>query len=140
MAFGLTKIQAYAIEIDQPVTKKFKQYCVLDITGAAADVDVDLGDDSGTFWTAVGSAEALALLKACVTQAGGVSPHTVKSEALNDRIQIAAVSGAGEYSLAYQNNRPNIAFNAGDGETSWKLVLEWDLPDNAHPIKDTVEP
>lgn len=52
MSFALTKFQAYGLYIDEAVTKKAIQRVEMTITGLAADVDLDIGDDSGTFWTA----------------------------------------------------------------------------------------
>jgi hypothetical protein len=112
----------------------------MDITAAAADVDLDVGDDSGTFWTAAQAdstygalaTKALAVLQDIVSVSAALV--AVKSEQLIDRIQIASVSGAGEYSLAVVNTRPNIAFNAADGETSIKLILEYELDDEQYPI------
>lgn len=52
MTFALTKFEAWGVEIDEPVTKKFMQYARLVITAAATDVALDIGTDAGTFWTA----------------------------------------------------------------------------------------
>lgn len=55
MAFALTKFQAYGFERDEALTNKFHQALVLSITGLNTDIDLDIGDYSGTFWTAVGA-------------------------------------------------------------------------------------
>lgn len=72
MAFALTKFEAMGVEIDEVVTKRFLQRSVMYITGLATDVDLDIGDYSGTFWTAVGATEpgetALAALKDIVSK------------------------------------------------------------------------
>jgi hypothetical protein len=143
MAFALTKFQARGVDIAGPSNKRGIQQVVLNITGAAADVDLDIGDDAGTFWTAAkadstyGSlaTKALEVLQNIVANASSLV--AVKSEQLIDRIQIAAVSGAGEYSLAVVNTRPNIAFNAADGETSYEIILEYELDDKQYPVVAT---
>lgn len=67
MAFALTKVRAYGVESEEPVNKRYLQRLILNITGANTDTDLDIGDYSGTFWTAVGAtspgAEALKVLK-----------------------------------------------------------------------------
>lgn len=58
MAFALTKFQAYGIEAEEAVNKRYKQVAILTITGLNTDVDLDLGDLApGTFWNAVDGAE-----------------------------------------------------------------------------------
>lgn len=57
MAFAVTKVQAYGIEAEEALNKRYRQYMILTITAANTDVDLDLGDNQsgslGTFWTAV---------------------------------------------------------------------------------------
>lgn len=53
MAFLLTKVQAYGIEAEEAVNKRYTQRMILTITAANSDVDLDLGDYTGTFWNAV---------------------------------------------------------------------------------------
>lgn len=55
MTFALTKFKAYGIEADQVVDKYEKQVAVFTITAANTDLDLDIGDYTGTFWSAVGS-------------------------------------------------------------------------------------
>ncbi len=54
MTFALTSFAAYGVERDEGLTNLFHQYARFTITAANTDVDLDLGDYSGTFWTAVG--------------------------------------------------------------------------------------
>jgi hypothetical protein len=85
MTFALTKVRAYGIEAEEPINKRYQQKLILNITAANTDVDLDLGDYSGTFWTAVGATE----------------PGITALKAIKD-IQIAADSfvGLGGTSLA----------------------------------------
>lgn len=85
MTFALTKVRAFGIEAEEAVNKRYRQVLVLDITAANTDVDLDLGDYSGTFWSAV----------------GGSQPGTTALAAIK-QIQIAASTyiGVGGSSLA----------------------------------------
>lgn len=77
MTFALTKVQAYGIEAEEALNKRYRQYMVLTITAAATDTALDLGTNQtgslGTFWTAVGSTApgsgALLALQDIVTRA-----------------------------------------------------------------------
>lgn len=51
--FSLTKYNAYGFVIDSDVRKRAVQRMTLHITAANTDTDLDIGDDTGTFWTAV---------------------------------------------------------------------------------------
>lgn len=65
MAFALTKFEAFGTEVDEALTKQFVQEAVFTMTGQNTDVDLDIGDYSGTFWTAVGgTAPGITALKA----------------------------------------------------------------------------
>jgi len=52
--FQLTKGNAYGFIIDSDVRKRAIQRMTLHITAANTDTGLDLQDDTGTFWTAVG--------------------------------------------------------------------------------------
>lgn len=134
MSFSLTSARFYGIDSGGPSLKRGHQVVELKIAGTAADVDLDIGDDDGTFWTAAIAAATGAMATNVLTllqdiEGKGALGCGVGSKELRDRIQIAAVSGAGEYSLAWEGQRPNIAFNAADGETSLIVVLTYLLAD-----------
>ncbi len=57
MAFALTDFQSYGIEAEEAVNKRYKQVAIFSITALNTDVDLDIGDYSGTFWTAVSGSE-----------------------------------------------------------------------------------
>ncbi len=48
MAFGLSAINAYGVEVHQFSTKKFVQVLEMDITGTASDVALDIGNPAGS--------------------------------------------------------------------------------------------
>jgi hypothetical protein len=81
MAFAITKVQAYGIESEEPVNKRYRQYMMLTLTAAATDVALDLGSNQtgslGTFWTATSGttvgAGALQAIQDIVTRAEAFS-------------------------------------------------------------------
>ncbi len=65
MTFALTKAEVYGIEAEEAVNIRYQQKYILTITAANTDVALDLGNYTGTFWTAVGgTAPGISALKA----------------------------------------------------------------------------
>lgn len=226
MTLALTAFQAYAVEIDEPLQKRFIQRAEFDITGAATDATYDFGTYAGTFWTAVGGSTVGAVaLKAvkdinvaatCFLWAGGLgltgktmvggtggsvisynsaasaggaatealavvglaTTDTIlavsqqakgaNSTALNlwtdtgrtvdvltvgwtanpgagsivrvlvRKASAATTPVAGQYQIVLDGTNtkiPNITFGTADAPLVAKLVLEWELPNNAWPIQ-----
>jgi hypothetical protein len=140
MAFALTKFEARSIDIASVTYKRGIQQVVLDITGTTADVDLDIGDYSGTFWTAAVAnatygtlaSNSLTVLQQIVAQAAALVE--VSSQQLLDRVQVASLTTSGQFSLAIQNTLPNLEFNAADGETAYKIILTFELNNYIFPI------
>lgn len=139
MAFALTSVKAYGIEAEEAVNKRYKQMVILGITGTSADVALDIGNFSGTFWTAVGTtvdpAKSAALaLKAIQIKA--LSFEKIGGTAIAGKAQ-AAADAAGVYVLAMDGTNtqlPSITLHAGEGATSYQLILEWVLKDAEEPV------
>lgn len=139
MAFALTGFASYGVNVVGPSQKRGIQRATLYITGLVTDVDLDIGDDSGTFWT---EAQANSTYGALATKAldvlGKIEDQStallaVKSEQLLDRLQAAAAAGT-SYVLTVQAKRPNIEFAAGQGETAYQIDIEWLLNNFQFPI------
>lgn len=140
MAFSLTKVQCYGIEAEEPVNKRYGQRMILNITAANTDIDLDLGDYSGTFWTATGASAvgsvALKAIKQIQTLAASL--NTIGGDAIRGRFQVATATNAGEYSVAMDTTNthlPNILFDSGDAPTSYVVVLDWVLLEAQEPIE-----
>ena len=92
MAFVVTKIECFGQEMDEPLTKRFRQIAVLSYTAANTDVALDVGNYTGTFWTAAGGtdtgATALKCFKSIQTKANAFI--SAGGEALTDRVPIDA--------------------------------------------------
>lgn len=140
MTFALTKYVASGIDRSGPSVKRGVQRVALTITALAADVDLDIGDDAGTFWTdALADATYGTLATNAQTHLQTICDNVtallaVMSPQLLDRVQTAAAGSNGEYSIALEDHRPNITVNAADGEEAWYIVLEWELADGQSPV------
>lgn len=139
MAFALTGFASYGVNVVGPSQKRGIQRATLYITGLVTDVDLDLGDDSGTFWT---EAQANSTYGELATKSLDVlnkiedrstAVIAVKSQQLIDRLQAAAAAGT-SYVLTTQGKRPNIEFAAGQGETAYQIDIEWLLNNFQFPL------
>jgi len=134
MAAAVTKVRAYGIESEEPVNKRYIQRLILTITQLAADVTMDIGNYTGTFWTAAGGtdtgATALKTLKDIVTRADAFS---VLGD-VPDRARVITAA-AGGFSVAMENKTPKLTFAAGNAPTSVTLTLEWVLKDAEEPVE-----
>lgn len=223
MAFSLSAFEAFPLQVGGAQPRRAIQRCILHIAGTSADVDLDIGDDSGTFWTAAGATDigagALASLKQIIAQvskvsglfcpeldaygvrasadsvvetldlnsaasAGGNATETFTvtgllttdniisvdiktmgandvmvdtfpdAAAANNQLQVTfdgdpgvglvlkvgftrtsgATLSAGEYSLAYQNSRPNYTLPAASGLTAYTVIIDYLLLPNILPV------
>lgn len=142
MAFTLSKVRAYGIESEEVVAKRYKQSLILNIAAANTDVDLDLSDYSGTFWTAVGATEpGITALKAIKDiQVAADSFVGLGASSLVGKVEEPAdgtVSAAGYYQVVLDstnNKLPNLLFLATNAPTSYVLELSWVLKDAQMPI------
>lgn len=140
MAFALTGYFARSVEIGSTSYKRGIQQVVLNITGTVDDVDLDIGDDDGTFWTAAvadtvyGTLASNALISLTAIAGQSAALVAVESQELIDRVQVASLSTTGQYSLAIDAIGPNIAVYTADGELTYKIILVWELNDYIMPI------
>lgn len=136
MAFALTKYKQHGVGLSGPGERTTLGFVELEITGLTTDVDLDIGDDDGTFWTAAlanstygaMAAQALSDLQDIVANADDLL--AVKSQQLLDRVQAAAASGTA-YTVGIEEKRPNITFAASNGETAYTIVLEYLMKEQA---------
>lgn len=135
MAFSLTKCIAHGTEAEEPVNKRYIQRLILEVTATTADIDFDIGDIAGTFWTAVGATQpgtaALAALKDINARAKACIG--LNSPQLMDRIQAAAASGT-DYTVTMDTYGPSITCDTSNGESAWQVVVTWYLKDGAEPV------
>lgn len=138
MAFVITKVQAYGIEAEEPLNKRYRQYMYLTLTAANTDVDLDIGDNQngslGTFWTAAGGttvgAGALQAIQDIVTRAE--CGETASLSALNF-YQGGAASGV-VYTVTLANKCPNLLFASGTAPTAYTVCLSWVLAPQNDPV------
>jgi hypothetical protein len=143
VAFALTSFQSDGIKYSGPGPRRAIQTVILTITGTTADVDLDIGDDSGTFWTAALAdstygdlaEEALSKLQTIISNATAVA-RIYSPEIEASGIRAAAASGTA-YTLVYQNSRPNWTFASSQGLTAYTVFIDYLLDVNILPVADS---
>lgn len=122
----ISSYKAYGLYIDEPVTTRAHQVLNLVVTQAATDVDMDVGEVAGSFWTsAVASGgngpAALAALTQVIAKAE--SRISLCSPQIQDaKVQVAAApAGATEYQITTTSIVPSIAFFAASAPTAVTL-------------------
>lgn len=136
MAFGLTSINAYGIESNEPTRTKYLQVLEMEITGTSADVALDIGDASGTFWGDVSDASAAGAVADIFAK---VEKHVSLSvPELLAKVQIASgdTVATGEYKLASpQSTSFEITLFEDEGLTAYNLAMVWSLKENELPVQ-----
>ena len=141
MAFGISEYKAYGIYTDEPITKRAIQTFECTITALAADVDLDIGDVAGTFWTAAAGtalgAKALVAFTDILTKVDKLSFwNSLEIEAGKTIVPTGGV-GAGKCAVTANTAKtcPELLFAAGEGITSIKLVFQWTLKSEQRPTR-----
>lgn len=134
MAFALKSFMADGYHLSGPQPQRQVQKLIFGITGLAADVDLDIGDLSGTFWTAaVANATYGDLAKSVKEWVTANYPNwaavsSVFVQELFDRVQAAAASGAAYVqALNATTSLPEYTFAANQGETSYTVVVQLEM-------------
>jgi len=135
MAFGLSTIKAYGVPSYEFSGDKFIQVLELEITGTTADVALDIGDTSGTFWGDVSDTTAAGVVDSIFKK---VEKHIALScPELLAKTQVAsgATVQTGEYKVAApQSTSFAITLFANEGLTAYNLALQWSLKDGELPV------
>lgn len=130
MAFALTAAYAYPVLIKSPTaSRKGDQVIEIEFTATASDVDLDVGDLGGTFWTAAGATDMGAAVLDAITllypqfSVGGC--QSLACDQLMPLVQSAAAGSAGEYAVAINSTTllPEITLHTGEGITTGQLKM-----------------
>ena len=139
MAFKLTAFEARSLELQNVSFKRGIQQVVLTITAANTDTDLDIGDETGTFWTAAQAdgtyggmaALALAALKAIMANAAHMIDWHCPQ--LTGYIQ-AAVPAGSQYQVAVDTLGYDFTLASGSAPTSYKMIFDVELIAGAFPV------
>lgn len=144
MALACTKVEAFVEEIDEPITKRFKQVVQISLTGANTDTVHDLGaylaGALGTLWTAVGADGAQGQAALGILQSIGPMINVglgVKSPEVDSRTLLgsAATPATNQVARAAVNGAVNLTYFSGNAPTAPIYRLEFDLKPGYHGVK-----
>lgn len=141
MTFALTSVKAYGIEGEEAVNKRYTQRLILHVTSANTDTALDIGNPSGTFWTAVGSSSdqavaGLAALKNIQTKA--LTYIGAMCTQMAAFAQVASGPSGSQYTVAMDSTYtqlPKFTFVSGSAPTTYDIVLNWILKDAEVPTE-----
>lgn len=135
MAFGVTSINAFGVETNEPTRSKYVQYLEMAITGTTADVILDIGDVGGTFWTSVADAEKAGVIASIYPK---VDKHlSLSVPELLAKLQITSgdTVATGEYKVTLPNTVGfEITIFEDEGLTSYSLAMSWTLKEGHLPV------
>jgi hypothetical protein len=136
MAFGVSSLKAWGIQAYEGNRDQFLQVLQMDITGLAADVALDIGNPTGTFWTGVGNAALNQIVQDIFTRVDRHVSISVPELYAKTLIRSGASTGANDYKIASpQNTSFAITIHTGEGLTAYSLTMTWALkPDHAPVI------
>ena len=143
MSFKVIAAHMYGTEASRAVSPYESQVCEMVISGADADVTLDLDNFSGTFWTAALADVTYGTIALHVAQQlkdiapNVASMHSVGGNFTLYRNRVATGSEAGgDYSQNYNNTTklPNFAFKAGNGPNGTNIILVWGMKPGAQVV------
>lgn len=143
MTFALTSFLADGVQFNGPGTYRGIQTYMFTVTASATDVDFDLGDTTGTFWTAAvadGTYGTMAsqVLTAVTGFEGNIeaikSIYTPQIDA-GAFIKVASLSATGTYTLDYNTTTflPDYTFYTSGGTTAYTVFVDYLLQPNIQP-------
>jgi hypothetical protein len=141
MAFALTSFTADGIRYMGPGPYKAVQRYILTITGTTSDVDLDIGDLTGTFWTAAqadATYGAMATAVLAVLTANYPNYQAVENIFVPEiwaRANAAAASGTVYVrSINSTTLLPEFTFAASNGATGYTVCVDYILKDGYLPL------
>jgi hypothetical protein len=134
MAFALVagSVKAFGTEVSEPLTKRFVQIFQLSFTALAADVALDLGNLSGTFWTAVANPEARNIWSRIQVKAETIM--LVQCAPIMDaKTKVGGAPATGQYRQVSTPAGLAITQFAGEGVTAGTITLQVLLKAGQYP-------
>jgi hypothetical protein len=134
MTFALKSFIATGVDLCGPQPQRQTQKLIFGITASSADVDLDLGDLSGTFWTDALSDSKYGDLAAAVKDwvmrnyPNWAATSRVFVQEIFSRVHAATASGtAYAQALNSTTGLPEFTFDTSQGETSYTVVVEMEM-------------
>ncbi len=141
MTFALTSFFADGVRFSGPGPYRATQTYALTVTAAASDVDLDIGDATGTFWTAAQADTTYGTMAAQVLdkiEANAASLQAIKNIYTPELVgftQVLSLSATGTYTLAVDatTKLPNYTFHTDGGVAAYTVFVDYLLEPNFLP-------
>jgi hypothetical protein len=142
MTFALTSFFADGTRFVGPGLVRATQTYAFTVTAAATDVDLDLGDPTGTFWTAAQAdstygemaTQVLSRIEALEDNYSAVK--ALYTPELASFVQVASLSATGTYTLDIDSTTqlPDYTFYTSGGTTAYTVFVEYLMEPNILPV------
>lgn len=139
MAYALQSFLATGYQLAGPQPQRQTQKLIFGITGTTSDVDLDIGDLSGAFWTAAIADTTYGELASAVhawltaNYPNWAATSNVFVQELFGRVQAAAASGAAYVRLLNATTGlPEFVFDAANGVAAATVVVEVEMVDGVN--------
>lgn len=141
MTFALTSFFADGVRYSGPGPIRAVQKYAFTVTAAATDVDLDLGDATGTFWTAAKANGTYGTMATQVlTQIQRLdAQYTAVSNLFTPEIasftKVSSLSATGTYTLdiSASPKLPDYTFYTGGGTTAYTVFVDYLMEPNMLP-------
>jgi hypothetical protein len=141
MAFALDSFFADGYRYMGPGPLGATQRVVFQISATAADVDLDIGDLSGTFWTAAladgttGSMAAAVLeqLETIIDKCNQ-TVNVFCPQVFGIPVAAAAAAGVMAQSVSSTTLLPSYTFDTGEGLTAYTVYVDLELNEKEKPV------
>lgn len=141
MAFTLQRAYLYKIDTPSPVRKYGQQVAEFNITRLNTDTALDLGNFTGTFWTAVGATGFGPQLLTAWKQVLAGAESLVNVQMTTDTgflIRVASGPTADQFALdnsaTFPKIQPSIVLANGSGPVSLKVLIVLSLLPQANTV------
>lgn len=141
MTFALTSFFADGVRFTGPGLVRASQKYSFTITAAATDVDLDIGDVTGTFWTAAqadatyGTMATQVLTAVTGFEANCTALESLFTPEIAGYALVRSLSATGTYTLDIDatTKLPNYTFHTAGGVTAYNVFVEYQLEPNILP-------
>ncbi len=141
MAFALTSFVADGVRFSGPGPYRATEQYVFTVTAAATDVALDMGNTTGTFWSAAtadatyGAMAAQVLETVTSWETNYQAVKNLYTPEVQDMTQVLSLSATGTYTLALDSTTklPNYTFHTAGGKTAYTVFVEYLLISNRLP-------
>lgn len=140
MAFVVQSVSAIAWTADEAITSKFFQNVEIVGTATGADVALDIGNPTGTFWTSVNNVAMLNCFKDCLNRAAStISMLCPQIEDAKAKVGSGATLATGQYKqVTVPGSTLGYTLFAAEGVSTFRISIVFNGKPDMLPVQSIV--